>query len=203
MKWSLRPQLPTAEEIRRGLIDYADKFGADDLDAITIAGNGEPTLSNHLDEIVDAVTEVRDRDWPQARTVILTNGTTCHKPAVRSAVAKLDERVVKLDAGTNWMLEQTNRPASSLCVTELLRRISMVPDIVVQSMFVHGPIDNTRPKDIAAWTECLMQLAPQSVQIYSLDRVPAKPWVRSVPRVELESIARYVESTAGIPAHAF
>ena len=203
LEWDLRPQFPTGEEIRHGLIDYADKFGADDLDAITIAGNGEPTLSNYLEEIVDAVTEVRDRDWPQARTVILTNGTMCHKPVVRAALAKLDERVVKLDAGTNWMLEQTNRPASRLCVTELLRRISMVPDIVVQSMFVHGPIDNTAPKEIAAWTDRLVQLAPQSVQIYSLDRAPAKPWVRSVSCAELESIARYVESTARIPAHVF
>jgi hypothetical protein len=71
-----------------------------------------------------------------------------------------------LDAGTNQL---------RICVTELLRRISMVPDIVVQSMFVHGPIDNTAPKEIAAWTERLVRLAPQSVQIYSLDRVPAKP----------------------------
>jgi wyosine [tRNA(Phe)-imidazoG37] synthetase (radical SAM superfamily) len=203
LEWNLRPQLPTAEEIRRSLIDYADKSGGDDLDAITIAGNGEPTLSNYLDEIVDAVTEVRDRDWPQARTVILTNGTMCHKPGVRSALAKLDERVVKLDAGSNWMLEQINRPASRLCLTELLRRLSLIPDIVVQSMFVHGPIDNTGPKAIAAWTACLAKLAPKSVQIYSLDRLPAKPWVREASRTELESIARYVESTAGIPAHVF
>jgi wyosine [tRNA(Phe)-imidazoG37] synthetase (radical SAM superfamily) len=64
-----------------------------------------------------------------------------------------------------------------------------------------GPIDNTGPREVAAWTECLTQLAPRAVQIYSLDRLPAKPWVRQASRVELESIARYVESTAGIPAH--
>jgi wyosine [tRNA(Phe)-imidazoG37] synthetase (radical SAM superfamily) len=203
MQWNLRPQLPTGEEIRRSLVEYADKFDADELDAITIAGNGEPTLSKYLDEIVDAVTEIRDRDWPQARTVILTNGTMCHKPEVRSALAKLDERVVKLDAGSNWLLEQINRPAPRLCMSELLRRLSMVPDIVVQSMFVHGPIDNTGPREVAAWTECLVRLAPRAVQIYSLDRLPAKPWVRQASRAELESIAQYVESTAGIPAHIF
>ena len=203
LQWDLRPPLPAAEEIRKELIRQTENFGPDELDAITIAGNGEPTLSYHLDEIVDAVTEVRDRDWPQARTVILTNGTMCHKPNIRSALAKLDERVVKLDAGGNWILEQMNRPAVRITLPELLRRISMTPNIVIQSMFVHGPIDNTGPKEVAAWTECLAHLAPQSVQIYSLDRTPTKPWVRQASRAELESIAQYVESTAGIPAHVF
>jgi wyosine [tRNA(Phe)-imidazoG37] synthetase (radical SAM superfamily) len=56
LQWNLRLQLPTAEEVRRGLIDYADRFGVDDVDAITLAGNGKPTLSNYLDEIADTVT---------------------------------------------------------------------------------------------------------------------------------------------------
>jgi wyosine [tRNA(Phe)-imidazoG37] synthetase (radical SAM superfamily) len=62
---------------------------------------------------------------------------------VRSALARLDRRVVKLDAGRNWTFDELNRPTFKLNVSELARRISMVPEITVQSMFVHGPIDNT------------------------------------------------------------
>ena len=138
-----------------------------------------------------------------ARTVILTNGTTAHRSGVRSAAAKLDERVVKFDAGTNWHLEQINRPSGKLCVSELVRRISMMPDIVIQSMFVHGPADNARPEHVHTWAEWLKRLAPTSVQIYSLDRQPAKSWVREVPRQELETIAAYLKSTAGVPAHVY
>ena len=79
----------------------------------------------------------------------------------------------------------------------------MAPGIVIQSMFVHGPIDNTGSKEIEAWTTWLKRLKPAGVQIYSLDHRPAKSWVREVPRNELESIAEYLESTAGIPAHVF
>jgi wyosine [tRNA(Phe)-imidazoG37] synthetase (radical SAM superfamily) len=203
LEWQLRPQFPTPEEIHDALLAAADTFGPDDLDSITIAGNGEPTLSPHLDAIVDVVTAARDRDWPQARTVILSNGTMCHKATVRAALAKLDERVIKLDAGSNWILEQLNRPAGKLCMAELLRRLSMMPDIVIQSMFVHGPVDNTKTADIELWTSRLAQLRPSSVQIYSLDRLPAKNWVRQVPRKTLESIAEYVERTSGIPTHVF
>ena len=203
LKWDLRPQFPTPEQIRDALISAAASPGASEVDSITIAGNGEPTMAPCLNEIVDVVTEARDRDWPQARTVILTNGTLCHKPSVRSALAKLDFRIVKLDSSTNWMLDELNRPAARLSMTELFRRISMLPEIVIQSMFVHGPVDNTGPHEIDVWAGWIQQLAPQSIQIYSLDRLPAKSWVRAVPRNELENIAGYVECMTGIPAHVF
>ena len=203
LEWNLRPQFPTPEDVGEALRAAARAFTPDDLDAITITGNGEPTLSPHLDAIVDIVNSARDRDWPQARTVILSNGTMCYKPTVSAALAKLDERVIKLDAGSNWILEQINRPAKKLCMTELLRRISMMPDIVIQSMFVHGPIDNTGPKEIETWTGWLARLKPTAVQIYSLDRMPAKSWVRKVARDKLQWIAEYVASTTGIPAHVF
>jgi wyosine [tRNA(Phe)-imidazoG37] synthetase (radical SAM superfamily) len=203
LQWDLRPQFATGADVHDGLLGVSGMFGADDLDAITISGNGEPTLSPHLDAVVDAVVAARDRDWPQARTVVLTNGTMCHKPSVRDALAKLDERVIKLDAGSSWIFEQLNRPVGTLPINELLRRISMMSEIVIQSMFVHGPVDNTSPKEIEVWAGWLTRLKPTSVQIYSLDRLPAKNWVRKVPRDELESIAEYVETCTGIPAHIF
>ena len=79
----------------------------------------------------------------------------------------------------------------------------MMPEIVIQSMFVHGPIDNTGRKDIEAWCIWLQQLAPLNVQIYSLARTPAKSWVRPVRHGELEAISAYVESIVGIEAHVF
>jgi wyosine [tRNA(Phe)-imidazoG37] synthetase (radical SAM superfamily) len=203
LQFELQPQFPDAEDVRQALAAAADALKPGDVDAITIAGNGEPTLSPHLDEIVDVVTEARDRDWPWARTVILTNGTTCQRKAVRSALAKLDERVVKLDAGTNWILDQMNRAAGRLPILELVQRIATMPDIVIQSMFVHGPVDNTRPEHVEAWIQCLERIKPLAVQIYSLDRIPARPWVRQVSPPELEAIARSAETQAGIPAHVY
>jgi wyosine [tRNA(Phe)-imidazoG37] synthetase (radical SAM superfamily) len=203
LQWRLRPQFPTPDEIHDALAAADAIFDPDELDSITITGNGEPTLAPMLNEIVDVVNAARDRDWPQARTVILTNGSMCHKASVRAAMAKLDERVVKLDAGNNWFLEQMNRPNGKMSIAGLLRRISMTPDIVVQSMFVHGPVNNTNPGDIEVWAEWIAQLKPWFVQIYSLARVPAKDWVRKVPQAELESIAKYVEKKTRIPVRVF
>ena len=79
----------------------------------------------------------------------------------------------------------------------------MLPEIIVQSMFVHGPVDNTGRKDLEAWCRWIAQLAPLSVQIYSLARTPAKSWVRAVRRGELEAISAYVQSIVGIEAHVY
>jgi len=79
----------------------------------------------------------------------------------------------------------------------------MMPEIIIQSMFVHGPVDNTGRHDIEAWCRWLAQLAPLSIQIYSLARTPAKSWVRPVRRGELEAISTYVESIVGIQAQVF
>jgi wyosine [tRNA(Phe)-imidazoG37] synthetase (radical SAM superfamily) len=203
LSWDLRPQFPEPDDVHDALIAAADVFGPDDLDAITISGNGEPTLSPHLDAIVDVVSAARDRNWPQARTVILSNGSMCHKKPVRAALAKLDERVIKLDAGSNWILNQLNRPANNISITELVWRISMAPDIVIQSMFVQGPVDNTGWDEVERWAKWLVQVKPASVQIYSLDRMPAKSWTRQVSRNELDKIAEYVETHTAIPVHVF
>ena len=78
-----------------------------------------------------------------------------------------------------------------------------MPEITIQSMFVHGPVDNTGSTDLKQWCEWLAQLAPLDIQIYSLARTPAKAWVRAVRQVELQAISAYVQSTVGIEAHVF
>jgi wyosine [tRNA(Phe)-imidazoG37] synthetase (radical SAM superfamily) len=203
LKWDLKPQFPDGDTVRRALAGATGLFPPDELDAITIAGNGEPTLCRNLESVVDAVIEARDYYWPQARTVILTNGTNCHRPQVGRALAKLDLRVVKLDAGSNWILQQLNGPVENLTISELVWRISIMPDVIIQSMFVEGPVDNTTPEHITRWIDHLRRIRPSMVQVYSLDREPAKPWVRPVRRETLNEIARRVEDSLRIPARVY
>src|SRR5437870_3491469 len=55
LQWELRPQFPTPDQVRDALASAAARFAPDELDAITISGNGEPTLAPDLDAIVDVV----------------------------------------------------------------------------------------------------------------------------------------------------
>ena len=49
-------------QIRDELRSAATVFGPGELDSITIASNGEPTLAPELDAVIDVVNESRDRE---------------------------------------------------------------------------------------------------------------------------------------------
>jgi wyosine [tRNA(Phe)-imidazoG37] synthetase (radical SAM superfamily) len=200
-----RMEFPTMEQIRSALSRAAETFPCDKsdaLDSLTIAGNGEPTLFPDIGELVDAVVDARDCHWPTARTVILTNGTLLHRPDVRRALARLDKRILKLDAGTDRMMDQLNRPTAKLTVDSLVKRLEMVDDIAIQSMFVKGTVDNTSDDQLEQWMGWIQRIMPVEVQIYSIDRLPAVP-LEPVAGPELERIARHVRDVCGVSAVAY
>ena len=58
-------------------------------DAITFAGNGEPTIHPKFAEIIDDTIEARDKYAPKAAISILSNASMLHKPSVTTALKKL------------------------------------------------------------------------------------------------------------------
>jgi wyosine [tRNA(Phe)-imidazoG37] synthetase (radical SAM superfamily) len=147
-------------------------------DCITFSGNGEATLHPDFANLVDAVASLRDRVCPSARTAILSNSTRVGDPQVRAALARLDLRIMKLDAGTEETLRRLNGPPPELTLGEVLDGLRALDDVTIQALFVGGP------------------------QVYSLDRgYPS----RSIEPVAANSLAEIAESlrSAGINARSF
>jgi len=119
---------------------------------------------------------------------------------VAAALARIDEPVVKLDAGTNDVLNAVNRPSGRLTVEMLVRRIRRLDHVTLQSLFLHGPADNTGTPNLALWAHWVRSIRPLKVQIYSIDREPALGTALPVPREELNDIAAFLEAAAGVPA---
>jgi pyruvate-formate lyase-activating enzyme len=109
-------------------------------DAIIVSGNGEPTLYPWLEEVVDIILPMRNMYFPSARTGILTAGTELGREEVRRAVDRLDERMVKLDAGSDKMHRKVNLPLVSFDLDRLEQWVSRLRDCIVQSCFVRGTI---------------------------------------------------------------
>ena len=76
-------------------------------------------------------------------------------------------------------------------------------DIIIQTLFVAGRVTNADPVSVDEWIEKLEIIEPASVQVYSLDRVPADTKLKQVPREELEAIAYKVHKRSGIPAEVY
>jgi wyosine [tRNA(Phe)-imidazoG37] synthetase (radical SAM superfamily) len=196
---------PSAEAVKVALEEALLKLSAEgtQIDSVTIAGNGEPTLHPELAELVEAAVVLRDGLMPGARLSVLTNGSTLHLSGVVEALNRLDERVVKLDAGDWASLRAVNLPHRSFDLDRMISSLPNLVDCVIQSMFVRGRVDNTTDEAVAAWIARVAQIAPLAVQIYSLDRVPADRSLEVVPEAHLRIIARKCEAAVGVPCEVY
>jgi wyosine [tRNA(Phe)-imidazoG37] synthetase (radical SAM superfamily) len=196
---------PEAGHVARRVAEalQAAAASATRIDRITLAGHGEPTLHPAFEAIVERLRAVRDQLAPGARLAVLSNSATLERPHVVRALARLDERYMKLDAGDRETLRRVN--AASVDVELLLARLAALPDITVQTMLVtdaDGFVDNTTPGAVQAWLEALGRVRPAGVHVYTLARAPALGRLRPAPRSRMHEIRAAVERL-GIPALVF
>ena len=192
--------LPRAEEVAAELETTLKTIAPPRY--ITFSGNGEATLHPDFPAIVDAVIEARDRVGSEAKTAILSNSTGLGNAEVRRALARLDARYMKLDAGTTEVLRRINRPAAGVDLAGIVDGLRRLKDITLQSAFVAGEITNATDQDIATWLERVKEIRPGEVQVYSLENAPAMRTLEGVPLPRLEEIVRRLER-AGIKACAY
>jgi wyosine [tRNA(Phe)-imidazoG37] synthetase (radical SAM superfamily) len=179
------------------------KGHAELVDRLTFAGNGEPTLHPQFEQVVEAVCDMRDRVAPGLPVAVLSNSSTLDRPGIVAALARLDERYMKLDAGDAALLRRVN--AAQVPFDRLVADLGQLRDIVVQSMFVKdrlGRIDNATDLAVANWIAVLHRIAPHAVQVYTIDRAPAWPYLQAIPTARLEEIGRRLRA-AGVPADVF
>ena len=173
------------------------------VDCITFAGNGEPAIHPDFPALVDGVIGLRDRFYPRAKIGILTDSSQVHRPEIRSALEKLDDRYMKLDAGTAEMAEAVNKPRGGFDFNRMVGALRTLPDIVIQSLFMQGSFDNTKPEDVQKWTELIARIRPREVQVYSIDRGPADAGLIKVSPARLAEIAKICQTATGIPCQVF
>jgi wyosine [tRNA(Phe)-imidazoG37] synthetase (radical SAM superfamily) len=174
-----------------------------DVDHITVAGNGEPTLHPGFALIAEGLFHVRARRAPGAKLALLSNGSTLGRRDVFDSLSKFDVRSMKLDAGDSTTFRLMN--AGGIALGRLIADLASVGNLTLQSMFVQdaeGVIDNTTPFAIDAWIEAVERVRPLKVDVYTIARSPARLSLRRVAPVALDAIAARVVAL-GIPARAY
>ena len=189
------------EKVKRALEDYLPTLPLPPA-YLTFSGNGEPTLHPRFPEIVDKVIEIRDRLAPSARTAVLSNSTTVHKPRIREALRRLDVRIMKLDAGTEATFGAFNRPPSGLFLKNVAEGLAELGKVTIQSLWAGGPSGNDSEGEVEAWAARIKRIRPVAVQIYTLARGWPEPGLRPLELQRLDEICRRV-SIEGIPAEVF
>ena len=137
---------------------------------LTFSGNGEPTLHPRFAEIVDGVNALRDRLAPAALTAVLSNSTRVGDPRVRSALARLDVRIMKLETGTEEAFQRFNRPLGNASLRQVLDGLRALGGVTIQALLADGPDGNTGAEEIHAWIDAVCWVRPIAVQLYTLAR---------------------------------
>ena len=173
------------------------------IDRLTVAGHGEPTLHPDFEEVTRRLIAVRNRLAPDVPLAILSNSTTAAWDDVRAALARFDERYMKLDAGDPITYSRINGLGTS--VVQVVDALAALPSVTVQSIFVTeetGEIDNASDGAVEEWLAALERVHAVGVHLYTIQRAPALGSLRKVPRRRLREIAERVRSLQ-IPAHVF
>ena len=169
-------------------------------DSITFAGNGEPTIHNAFAGIIDDVIEMRDKFFPQAKIAVLSNASLIHKPHVKEALLKIEDCILKLDAGSEEMFHRINRPVGTSKLSEIVDGlITFKGKLIIQTLFLRGTyngeiIDNTSEAEIDLWLGHLKKIMPQSVMIYCIDRATPARDLEKLSVEEMEKIADKVRA---------
>ena len=192
---------PLLEEVERTVDRIFRELGQARVqpDTIVFSGNGEPTLHPGFPEAARLVEAYRDQYLPETQIGILTNGTRILVAGVGDAIARMEFKSFKLDAGLDWM----NRPLGSHPLEPLLPAWSQIPDLTIQSFFCEGRFDNTLSQVVAPWVERLCRIKPRRVHLYTLDRLPASTLIQKASLTSLTRAARAVVNATGIEVDVF
>jgi wyosine [tRNA(Phe)-imidazoG37] synthetase (radical SAM superfamily) len=189
------------EEIREALRQRCGELKAAGAipDAITFAGNGEPTMHPEFPGIIDDTLAIRDEYFPEARVVVLSNSTTAGKPAILAALKKVDP-IMKLDAGSDACMRLINKPMMKINMDEIVEHLTAFQGrLTIQSLFMRAEIngkwvDNTTEEEVAKWINHLKVIMPHTVMIYPIDREAPDKNISKVDVATLEQIAERIRA---------
>lgn len=180
---------------------------------IAFSGDGEPTAAPSFPAAVGLAAELRSElGLTDAKIIVLTNACFLREPLVVETLAFLDDHNgeiwAKLDAGTQAYFERVNRPSHPLArILDNIVVTARVRPVVIQSLFMR--IDDQPPPadEIAAYVERLRWLLESAgqlklVQVYTVARQPAQPYVSKLSAKELETIAAAVRPL-GVPVECY
>ena len=204
--WTLKEnfrhvEFPKPEEIKNAMKQKSLQMLEEGRtpDAITFAGNGEPTLHPDFPRIVDDTIELRDKYFPEASVTVLSNASMLHKKDVLEALKKVDQNMLKLDAGTRETFRLINQPPPHITLEKIIENLKKFNGhLIIQSLFLRADIngkiiDNTLDPEVDAWIGHLQAIRPYHVVIYPVDRETPEQNIEKISFDELQRIGEKVE----------
>jgi len=164
------PNPPKVEEIikevKNALIKYKD------IDVITITSNGEPTLYDDLDRLIEELNKIKNGK----KLLILSNGALIYKEDIQKILSKIDIVKLSLDCATKSCFKKLDRPLKTIDLEKIIdgmiqfrKRYSGV--LIIEILVVKGI--NDKKEEFKKLNTILQKIKPNRVDIGTIDRPPA------------------------------
>jgi wyosine [tRNA(Phe)-imidazoG37] synthetase (radical SAM superfamily) len=179
------------EEIMAELTAYLQTGdAAAQLDFITLAGSGEPTLNLGLPRLIAAI-----QDLSAVPVAVLTNGALLHLPEVRRELAAADVILPSLDAAREETFRAINRPAPGLSLAQLQAgldalRLEYRGQIWLEIMVLRDL--NDTEAELSGLRRALGELAPDKVQLNTAVRPVVDGAAQPLTAEEMAAVACFL-----------
>ena len=188
---------PSRELIARGLEQKLVELRSAGLvpDALTYAGNGEPTLHPDFAGVIDDTIRIRDRYAPESKVVVLSNASLAHRDGIKDALLRADRNILKLDTGIQETFLRLNQPLVNISLEDIIHNLKLFDkNLIIQTLFIRGShkgkvIDNTSGEEIKALLALYEEIRPAEVQVYTIARDTPVAGLEKIPVSDLETIA--------------
>lgn len=175
------------DDVGRALTNALKRVG--DVDYITFAGNGEPTLHPEFDAVVAAVRRIRDRYATGTPVALLSNSSLLSRDTVAATLPFIDLAMLKLDCADQTTFLRVNRPMIKVDIDEIVDALAALKERpVIQSVVVRGKVESHKGEALEAWLAALQRIKPKYVQVYTLDEELETVGIRPATRDEMSRI---------------
>ena len=187
---------------------YQCKKNQTSIDSITFSGNGEPTLHPQFEQIIDSLIVLRNQYFPETNITCLSNSTQLTNKNILSALKKIENPILKLDAVSESLFQLINKPTISISVEEIIKHLQQFQgDFILQSLFFKGGINgqsfnNAAEPHLSLWMNVVKQLHPKKVMLYSLDRNTPAQTIEKISAKTLQEIVQQLQ-LVGVCAEAY
>ena len=163
-----------------------------DIDALTVTANGEPTLYPHLSELMDEINKIKG----SIKTLILSNAAKIDDEKTQEALMKFDTVKLSLDCATGRCLKRLDRSHEGIDVEKIKEGMLTFKEkfsnpLIIEILMVKTINDSN--EEVEALNKFLLKLKPTRIDIGTIDRPPAYK-VEALSYEELREISLKFDS---------
>jgi wyosine [tRNA(Phe)-imidazoG37] synthetase (radical SAM superfamily) len=157
-----------------------------DIDYLTFAGSGEPTLNRDIGWMINEV-----KKMTRIPVAVLTNGSLLWDKTVREDLRQADLVIPSLDSASEEVFQRVNRPVAGLktkTVREGLKEFcrEFRGRIFLEIMLVKDV--NDTPEEIKRINRSVRNLRIDKIQLNTVVRPPADPGAKPLNQRELDEV---------------